>query len=87
MDILSGFLSPLMGRLGEFVPDFVGALVILLLGWLVARLARKGTYKLSSATGVSEKASGNDGTRSSESYIDAARAGPLGQIVALEAPR
>ena len=61
MDILSDFLSPLMGQLGEFVPGFIGALVILLVGWLVAKLAQKGTYKLVAATGISEKAAGKDG--------------------------
>ncbi len=61
MDILSEFLSPLMGRLGEFVPNAVGALIILIVGWLIAKLAQKGTRKLVGATGLSEKAAGKNG--------------------------
>lgn len=60
MDVLSGFLEPMMGTLGEFVPGFVGAIFILLFGWLIAKLVSRGVYRLVAATGLSEKA-GNDG--------------------------
>jgi hypothetical protein len=59
MDVLADFLSPLMGSLGEFVPNFVGALVVLLIGWLVAKLISKAIYRLIAATGLSERAGGD----------------------------
>lgn len=61
MDVLSEFLEPLMTTLGGFVPGFVGAILILFLGWLVAKLVSRGVYRLVAATGLSERAaSGND---------------------------
>lgn len=56
MDVLSEFLEPLMTTLGEFVPGFVGALFILLLGWIIAKLVSRGVYRLVAATGLSERA-------------------------------
>lgn len=58
MDVLSEFLEPLMTTLGEFVPGFVGAIAVLLLGWLIAKLASRGVYRLIAATGLSERAGG-----------------------------
>lgn len=59
MDVLSEFLAPLMGKLGEFAPNFVGALVVLAIGWLVAKLVSKGVYRLVVASGLSERAGGD----------------------------
>jgi hypothetical protein len=47
-----------MTTLGEFVPGFVGAIAVLLLGWLIAKLASRGVYRLIAATGLSERAGG-----------------------------
>lgn len=55
MNVLEEFLSPLMGSLGEFAPQFVGALVVLLIGWLVAHLVGRGVRKLIALSGVSER--------------------------------
>lgn len=57
MDILSEFLQPLMGTLGEFAPGFVGAFAVLIIGWLVAKLVSRGVNRLIAATGVSERVS------------------------------
>ncbi len=38
MDSINNFLFSISEQLGQFLPDVVGALVILLLGWVVARL-------------------------------------------------
>ena len=59
MDVLSDFLAPLMGKLGEFAPNFVGALVVLAIGWIVAKLVSKGVYRLLVASGISERAGGD----------------------------
>ena len=59
MDVLSDFLAPLMGKLGEFAPNFVGALVVLAIGWIVAKLVSKGVYRLVVASGISERAGGD----------------------------
>ncbi len=58
MDVLSGFLEPLMTTLGQFVPGLVGAIIILLLGWAIAKLVSRGVYRLVAATGLSERAAG-----------------------------
>jgi hypothetical protein len=57
MDILSEFLQPLMGTLGEFVPGFVGALFVLIIGWLVAKMVSRAIRRLIAATGISERVS------------------------------
>ncbi len=55
MDILNEFLSPVMDGLGNFMPDFVGAIVILLVGWLVAKACQKGSYALIEKSGLTAR--------------------------------
>ena len=63
MDVLSEFLEPLMGTLGEFVPGFIGAILILLLGWVIAKLVGRGVYRMVAATGISERTGSNGSGR------------------------
>lgn len=55
MNVLDNFLSPVMETLGAFAPQFVGALFVLLVGWIVAKLVSRGIRRLVALTGVSER--------------------------------
>ena len=46
MDAIKSLLEPFLNTLGEFLPNVVGALLILILGWLLAALLKKLTLKL-----------------------------------------
>ena len=61
MDLLSDFLNPVMNQLGNFVPDIVGAVLILLVGYVIARLAGGGVRKLVNASGLGERLSDEEG--------------------------
>ena len=55
MNVLEEFLSPVMGSLGKFAPQFVGALVVLLAGWIIARIARSGVRRLIAISGIDQR--------------------------------
>lgn len=59
MNVLEEFLSPVMGSLGKFAPQFVGALVVLLVGWVVARIVRGGVRRAIAATGIGQRIEGS----------------------------
>lgn len=47
IETISGAASRLLAQVVEFLPTFVGAIVVLVLGWLVARLLRSAVRRLS----------------------------------------
>lgn len=55
MERLSGVLGPLAGSLGPFAPKVIGALVMVLVAWLVSRLVRAAITRLCGQRGLDEK--------------------------------
>lgn len=52
MEFLNDLLKPVMDQLGGFMPDAVGAVIVFLVGYVVARLLASGTRKLVDASGL-----------------------------------
>ena len=55
MDAIKSLLEPFLNTLGEFLPNVVGALLILILGWLLAALLKKLTLKLLTTVKLDER--------------------------------
>jgi hypothetical protein len=53
-------IESLQARLGEFLPNLAGALVILVVGWFVALIVRAGVRKLAGALQLNERISSDD---------------------------
>lgn len=56
-DRLEGFLSPLLGGLGEQLPSVLVTLLILFLGFIIARLVRRGATALINKSGLQSRLS------------------------------
>lgn len=61
METIRQFLDPLLETLGKYLPSVFGALLVFLLGLLIAHLLRKGTSSLLSKLKVDEKLSAKIG--------------------------
>ena len=48
-----------MGQIGELLPGVLGALVVLLIGWFIARGVRKLTHRLVSRSGLDDRINRN----------------------------
>lgn len=55
METIQGFLNPLLEQLGNFVPGLVGALVILFIGWVIAKLVSKGIGRVLGKANVNQR--------------------------------
>jgi Conserved TM helix len=72
----SGFLQGAGSQLGQFIPSFLGALVILIVGWVAATIVASLTQSLLKKTGVDSRISGMVGQRRGEAPF------PIGKWVA-----
>lgn len=57
---LESFLSPLLGGIGEQLPNVITTLIILFVGLFIAKLLKQGTAKLVDKSGLNEKLAAED---------------------------
>ncbi|TVR55105.1 MAG: hypothetical protein EA425_00920 [Puniceicoccaceae bacterium] len=55
MEYISNLLSPFLERIGSFFPNVIGALLVLILGWLVIAIVRKGVLRVLSFARIDER--------------------------------
>lgn len=59
MEYVDNLLNSITSSVGAFLPDTVGALLILIIGWFIAGLLKKVTIRLIRRTGVDEHTKGD----------------------------
>ncbi|NJR40349.1 MAG: mechanosensitive ion channel [Leptolyngbyaceae cyanobacterium CSU_1_4] len=69
----SGLFQGTGFQLGQFIPSFLGALVILIVGWVVATIVASLIQSLLKKTGIDRQISGMAGQRSSEPSLPIAK--------------